>query len=317
MSAPTTPAVSALDPRVVPPPPVQRFTTLPNGLEIACQSAKETEHIYDDIFAHRVYLSHGVTLWDGATVFDVGGNIGMFTVFVHQSYRDVKTYTFEPAPPLFEILHHNVARYGRGEAKLFPCGISDEVRSATLTFYPYSSGMSSFYGDTEQEKEVLRVLLENQRKTGDAEAEAVAETSEEFLDARFTEVSFVCPLLPLSEILRQEGVEAIDLLKVDVQKSELDVLRGLAPEDWPKVRQIAMEVHDLDGELVLAREMLAEHGFNVVVEQDPLYEGSVMYNLFAVRKDLYQRLSTAGPERGREKRRKQSFGRFRRSTRER
>ena len=96
--------IEALDPTVVPPPPAQRLTTLPNGLEIACQTAKEVEHIYDDVFAHRVYLSHGVTLWDGATVFDVGGNIGLFTVFVHQSYRNVSTYTFEPAPPLFQIV---------------------------------------------------------------------------------------------------------------------------------------------------------------------------------------------------------------------
>lgn len=315
MSAVEAPRVVPVDPKAVATPAVQRFCTLPNGLEIACQSAKETEHIYEDIFDHRVYLSNGITLWDGATVFDVGGNIGLFTVFLHQTFRDVVTYTFEPAPPLFEILTWNTARYG-GTCKLFPCGVSDRPRTATLTFYPYSSGMSSFYGNEEEEKEVLRVVLENQRRAGHAEVDTVLGISDEFFDARFTQVSFECPLVPLSQIIRQEGVERIDLLKIDVQKSELDVLRGLAPEDWPKVRQIAMEVHDLDGQLAVVRDLLEEHGFSVVAEQDPLYRGSVMYNLFAVKRDLYRQLAgSEAPARAqatdRSQRSKAAFARLR------
>ena len=277
----------AIDPHQGPRPAVQRFCTLPNGLEIACQSAKETEHIYEDIFEHRVYLSHGITLWDGATVFDVGGNIGLFTVFVHQHFREVSTYTFEPAPPLFEILRYNVAKHG-GRAKLFNCGVSSRPGSARLTFYPFSSGMSSFYGDLEEEKEVLRAVLANQRERGQEEVAAVLASEEEFLDARFTEQSFDCPLVTLSQIIRQEGIEAIDLLKLDVQKSELDVLLGLDEEDWPKVRQIALEVHDLDGRLGVVLDLLNERGYRVVAEQDPLYRGSVMYNLFAVRRDVFR-----------------------------
>lgn len=292
--------VTPIDPRVVPPPSpqnAQRFVVLPNGLEVACQSAKETDHIFEDIFEHRVYLSHGITLWDGACVFDVGGNIGLFTVFLHQTFRDLATYTFEPAPPLFQILHYNAARYGgAGRAKLFPCGISDRFGTASLTFYPYSSGMSSFYGNQQEERDVLRAILENQRSAGDGEAAVVLERSEDFLDARLTSVTYDCPLVPLSHIIRQEGVQSIDLLKIDVQKSEIDVLRGLAPEDWARVRQIAMEVHDLDGQLALVQDLLAQNGFNVVTEQDPLYRNSVMYNLYAVQKGFYQRAggSSAG-----------------------
>jgi len=285
--------IVAVDPKAPPPPAVQRFSILPNGLEVACQSAKETEHIFADIFDHRVYLSNGITLWDGACVFDVGGNIGLFTVFVHQTYRGARTYTFEPAPPLFEILRYNAARYG-GDCRLFPYGVAARRGQATLTFYPYSSGMSSFHGDAREEKEVLRILLENQRRAGDGEAGSLLPVAEEFLDARFTCESFECPLVSLSEVIRQEGVGSIDLLKIDVQKSELEVLRGIAPEDWPKVRQVAIEVHDLDGQLARVRALLEAQGFGVVVEQDPLYERSVMYNLFAIRKGFYRDLAGRG-----------------------
>lgn len=310
-----TQSIAPIDPKAAPPPAVQRFCTLPNGLEIACQSAKETEHIYEDIFDHRVYLSNGITLRDGACVFDVGGNIGLFTVYLHQTFRDLTTYTFEPAPPLFEILRYNTARHG-GRCKLFPCGISDRFGTATLTFYPYSSGMSSFYGNQEEEKEVLRTVLENQSGAGYEGVDTVLRMSDEFLDARFTSESFDCPLVPLSEIIRQEKVEAIDLLKIDVQKSEVDVLRGIAPEDWPKIRQIAMEVHDLDGQLGLVRSLLEGQGFHVHAEQDPLYVRSVMFNLYAVRRDLYQgHARLAGADRSQKS--KAAFARFRGQRRER
>lgn len=300
----------AIDPHVGVRPALQRFCTLPNGLEIACQSAKETEHIFEDIFEHRVYLSHGITLWEGATVFDVGGNIGLFTVFVHHHFRDVTTYTFEPAPPLFDILRYNVATHG-GRAKLFNCGVSSRRNTARLTFYPFSSGMSSFYGNLDEEKDVLRVVLANQRERGQNEVAEVLASEREFLDARFTEQSFDCPLVTLSEIIRQEGVETIDLLKLDVQKSELDVLLGLEPEDWPKVRQIALEVHDLDGRLGVVLELLKERGYRVVAEQDPLYRGSVMYNLFAVQKDLYRAVETMGAAATRTTKAKEAFSRLR------
>ena len=46
---------------------------------------------------------------------------------------------------------------------------------------------------------------------------------------------FACQLKTLSEVIRESQVERIDLLKVDVEKSELDVLAGIDEDDWPKI----------------------------------------------------------------------------------
>ncbi|MDP9121532.1 MAG: FkbM family methyltransferase, partial [Acidobacteriota bacterium] len=87
----------------------------------------------------------------------------------------------------------------------------------------------------------------------------------------------------LSEVIREHAVERIDLLKIDVEKSEAEVLLGLAPEDWPKVSQMAAEVHDLEGRLRDLEDLLAARGFTVTVEQDPLYQGTDRWNLYARR----------------------------------
>ena len=47
-------------------------------------------------------------------------------------------------------------------------------------------------------------------------------------------------------MIRAHSVSRIDLLKINVEKSELDVLRGLAPRDWPRIRQMVIEVDQLE-----------------------------------------------------------------------
>lgn len=276
------------------PPADLRTLDLPGGLTIACQSRMEAEHIHEDLFDKKIYLRHGITLYDGMCLFDVGGNIGLFTLYVHRHYRDVTSYTFEPAPPLFEILCYNASLHAPG-ARLIHAGASDRRRTAELTFYPYSSGMSSFHADLGEEKAILRSIMEHQAAEGMAGMERILESSDELLDARFTSRTYTCPLVPLSEVIDAEGVEAIDLLKVDVQKSELEVLLGIEERHWARVRQVVGEVHDLDGKLAAVVGLLERHGFRVVVEQDSLLEGSVLYNFFAIGR---QALGTSADEGG-------------------
>ncbi len=271
-------AVAGVDAPVAAEP---RLLTLPNGLEIACQSRTEADHIWEDIFEKMIYRRHGVSFPENACVFDVGGNIGMFTLFVHLCCPAARTWTFEPAPPLFEILSYNTSRHAPG-ARLINAGVSDTRGTAELTFYPYSSGMSSFHADLGEEKAVLRSILEHHHQEGMSGVDRLLEVSEEFLDARFTSRTFTCPLVPLSEVIVAERVDTIDLLKIDVQKSELQVLQGIEDRHWPKIRQIVLEVHDLDGRLGVVVDLLQSRGFDVVVEQDPLLGGSVLYNLFAI-----------------------------------
>ena len=284
-------AVAGLD---APAPAEPRLIRFPDGLEIACQSRTEAEHIWEDIFVKKIYQRHGVTLPDSACVFDVGGNIGLLTLYVHLHCRAARTFTFEPAPPLFEILGHNTARHAPG-AKLYNAGVADRRGTAALTFYPYSSGMSSFHADLEEEKAVLRSILEHHHEEGMSGVDRLLEVSDEFLDARFTSRTFDCPLIPLSEVIAAERVERIDLLKIDVQKAELQVLQGIEDRHWPKIRQIVMEVHDLDGRLGVVTELLRSRGFDVLVEQDPLLGGSVLYNLFAIGRSALGAAAAAPP----------------------
>ena len=247
---------------------------LPNGIEITHLNKSETDEIFTEIFAERSYLRRGLTLRDGDVVFDVGANIGLFSLFVHATVRDARVLAFEPSPPTFEKLRANVEMYGLA-VEPFDCGLSDTERDVELTFYPQASARSGVYADAAEEARVTRSFMANQEGR-------LLEHADALIAGRFEGQIFTRPMRRLSDVLHERGIERIDYLKIDVEKSELDVLSGIDAEDWSRIRQIALEVHDTEGRLARIVALLEEKGFEVAVEQPGLLENTGLYNLYAV-----------------------------------
>lgn len=261
---------------------------LPNGVEIAHLNKNETDHLYEEIFTKQNYLRNNVTLRDGDCIFDVGANIGMFTLFVNDICRDARIYAFEPIPTTFAALQYNIGAYGL-KAKPYHCGLSDHSGSANFTFYPKVSASSGMYADAFTDEQVTRAYLANQ----DAE---LVEFADELMEGRFETQSVVCPLKTISEVISENQIERVDLLKLDVEKSELDVLRGIKDDDWPKIKQVVAEVHDIDGRLDEFSGILKTHGFEVMLDQDPSFKATGLYHIYAIHPS---RLALHGSSNGR------------------
>ncbi len=262
--------------------------TLPNGLTIRCQSRAEAAYFYQSIFAERSYLRHGLAIGPGATVVDVGANIGMFSMFAALEAPGVRLYSIEPVAPLFEILRFNLADVCE-DAVLVNVGISDAPGQSVITYYPNSPGMSSFASDRRDEEAVLEAILRNSQALGDAASGEILRDRADFMESRFQEQQLSCELRTLSAVLEEQGIEVVDLLKIDVQKLEMQVLKGISEHHWDRIRQVVLEVHDQDGRVEAARALLQSRGFQVIVEQDHLYQSTGIYNLYATR--VNQRMS--------------------------
>ncbi len=82
-----------------------------------------------------------------------------------------------------------------------------------------------------------------------------------------------CRLRSLSSLLAAERLDGADvaLLKIDVERAELDVLRGVAASDWRRVRSVAMEVHDVGGRVAAVTALLRAQpaGFDRVTAVQP------------------------------------------------
>ncbi|MBO0875789.1 MAG: FkbM family methyltransferase, partial [Pseudonocardia sp.] len=201
--------------------------------------------------------------------------IGLAALFFHIQCPGLIFHTFEPAPVPYAALTANLATHG---LTAYPamCALADRSGAGQLTYYPDSTVMSGFYADAEAEAALTRAYLTRSGFDG--------EDVEEMLEGRHENVVIDCPVRTLSDVIKARDVESIDLLKLDVEKSELDVLRGLREEDWPKVRQVVAEVHDINDGLRSFTALLDAHDFDVELEQDELLRGTEIYEVFAFRK---------------------------------
>ncbi|MEH2126783.1 FkbM family methyltransferase [Nostoc sp.] len=266
--------------------------TLPNGMKIFCIRKEEVPIIYEQI---QQYFQCGIELHENDTVFDVGANIGLFTLWVFQLCKtNVNVYAFEPIPAIFNVLQANAQRFEPEKIKVFPCGLSQESKTIKFAYYPNATALSSAYpdGSKQQRDKFKNAILRNNLKDAPSQVRWLrwlpsflrSLILDNKLEKAFQVEQVTCQLRTVSEIIREYDVQQIDLLKVDVERSELDVLLGIEEQDWPKIKQVVVEVHDLDNRVKRITELLQKYGLsNVAVKQEPFKEGSDTFNLYALR----------------------------------
>ena len=265
---------------------------LADGRAIAHRNKNESEYLHLEIFERLTYLRNAIVLPPKAVVFDVGANIGMFSMLVAERCPDAVVYAFEPIPPIFEVCRINAELYAPS-ARLFPFGLSARNETASFTYYPHYSMMSgrAAYSDAGADIDVIKRYLGNQRDADEGGSEELFQHADELLPMRFQSETYECTLRRLSEIIASENVERIDLLKIDVQRAEMDVLEGIDERDWPKIQQVVMEVHDADGHETAGRtrkiaDLLERQGFQTLIEQEGELDGTDRYNFYASRHGL-------------------------------
>ena len=84
---------------------------LPNGARMRYVSRPDVQFLYDEIFVDECYAKHGLAIREGATVIDVGGNIGMFALYAaEKAGAEGRVFALEPIPRTFAALRENVIR---------------------------------------------------------------------------------------------------------------------------------------------------------------------------------------------------------------
>jgi len=257
--------------------------TLPNGLQMYSYNKFEIEFVYDEIFSHNVYFKNGMSLPDGGIVLDIGANSGMFSVLAGMVAKDVTIYAFEPLPPTYEILQLNTSIHP-GNFRLFNMGVSDKEEIADFSYYPNATVLSTRSGSIADVRETVKQFIHNSADFN--ENQLSEEEMDGLLEEKLITESFKCRLKTVSQIIAENKIAKVDYLKIDVEEAELAVLNGINAEDWSKISQIAIEVHDVDGRLDYIKDLLASKGYSVVVNQSEDAQNTQLYDLYARSLDL-------------------------------
>ena len=269
--------------------------TLANGFVVSCLQKHEVSLVDVEV---RSYFSKGLLqLSPGDTVFDVGANIGLFTLAAwERCERNLDVYAFEPVGAIFERLRVNVERCRAGaQLKAFDFGLSNSRGEVSFAYYPNAPVLSTGYPDEAADLEVMKAALLNNMIYLPEAPMAVRclrwmpkilrdPIVHGALARTLRPTSVTCRMETLSRFVRDHAIERIDLLKIDAEKAEFEIFRGIEAMDWRKIRQVVVEVHDLDDRLDAMTALLREHGLTeIVVEQPPTLTNSNIYNVFATR----------------------------------
>jgi FkbM family methyltransferase len=276
---------------------------LPNQLKVYAPSEMEARTLYREIFTERAYSCHGIEVSDGNCVFDVGANIGLYSIFLAQSHRDLKIFAFEPIPHTFSILRKNIDAFvpirNDSQIKLFNFGLSNKSGRSQFEFDRFASlaatmrpeevdwagaGISDLQKISVLPPRLAERLLNALSKPYLGWLVAAMMISILFFSIarkRLFLQKIECELKTLSDVIKEHEVGAIDLVKIDVEGSESDVIEGIAEEDWPRIRQFVVEVHDLDGRVEKMRSVFENRGYRTMVSQED-WELHKLINVFTI-----------------------------------
>ncbi|WP_346907941.1 FkbM family methyltransferase [uncultured Roseibium sp.] len=278
---------------------MSQTTTLPDGRTVHCVNAYEVGYGWHEVVSDDL-TERGLDLPSDGTYLDVGANIGLFCLRLHDLCPNGRIFAFEPMPAAFEALKDNAATMGEN-VKANHLALGAAPGQAKFDHYPALSALST--GDSAVGKtlsEGLKKLLFGQGGAS-ADIRAVIDSTgtyerlgdEEFIEHLFQSEEVTADVDTLDNVVERFGIDTIDLLKIDTEGQERAVLDGISPTLWPRIRQLLVEVHQGPEELQEIRAEFEEHGYSTVVEDHPMAQGGApVFHIYAHRPESakYHRL---------------------------
>jgi FkbM family methyltransferase len=242
---------------------------LPSGVAVHALNGHELAYMAHEQLTADVYRLQDLP--PIATVVDVGANVGVFSLLAAAGGSGRRVVAVEPIPRLASVVARTAALHGVADRiSVHQCGLGPSSEDATFTFAPFFGALSSRHREERADISrrvvlAIRMLLPRLAERHGVDLDAARAR----IQAELTEESIPVAIRPLSDVLRGESIDHVDLLKIDVEGSELEVLRGIGDADWPRIQRLAIEVNDVEGRLGLITTLLEAHRFEVVVEDDP------------------------------------------------
>lgn len=247
---------------------------LPDGTPWLCPRKADTMMVWREIFDDGVYAEAASNVPPFGTIIDVGAHTGLAALYFSRNIDSPRIFAFEPAAELYKCLSINLRRYV-DVAKAYRLALGNDPGVRPFTYYPDAPSQSGIYADAFGDREATMAYLSNN---------GVAKGDAEYLSAEVhTPRTEFVNVVTLSSMFSDRELAVIDLLKIDVERAELDVLEGIADYDWCRIRSVIMEVHNENSRLYRCESLLRSRGYTVIVEQVPWLANSRLFNVVATR----------------------------------
>jgi FkbM family methyltransferase len=147
-------------------------------------------------------------------VFDIGANMGLFTLYAYAAVKDIDIYRFEPVPEYYNRLLQNLALNNIHDVNTYNYGLGNENNSTTFMYKNVlGSGMGS--GSERYSKKYTFDFKEQ-----------------------------VCEIKKGDSLIKNSVLPVPAVIKIDVEGMEMNVLNGLAETlQHTKCQYVFCEIH--------------------------------------------------------------------------
>lgn len=178
-------------------------------------------------------------------IFDLGANEGFYTLKAREMAPKAKIIAVEPNPSAFRILKRNIAANGLKDVIALNMAVTS--RNGKVGF-EVVKGQTSIGG--------LKVY-KKYRKRGELKRIVVGSVT-------------------LNRLCTLHKIDCIDLLKMDVEGSELDVLKG-GKGILPNVRKVVLEYHGAQKTEKPAIRLMVKNNFRIAKTDRKKYYGDIYF----------------------------------------
>ncbi|MFN9720598.1 MAG: FkbM family methyltransferase [Planctomycetota bacterium] len=225
---------------------------LPNGLSLTLKSAQQAgcaRFIAREVFQRGVYIRPGFEIRPEDVIVDIGANAGVFALWASPMASRGRVICIEPTA-VIECLEQSIRQNQLTNVTPIRCAISSSPGTLELTEYPgFNAVTHASEFQPAQWGQFFIKLLWRQHTAEPIRTSCVCRTLEDVLD--------------------EQSVATIDLLKVDCEGSEYAIFESISDECLSRVSKIVMEFHELhashDHRILVQR--LQKAGFDVDVRR--------------------------------------------------
>jgi FkbM family methyltransferase len=227
---------------------------LDNGVQYYFRARTLDRAVLKEIWTNDSYYRKGFEIGETDTVIDIGGHIGVFSVYAAHYAKKGHVFAIEPFPDNYELLVSNIKLNGLKNTTPKNVAIGKEDGSSRLFVRPqklkkgevaYNSGGHSFH---------------------------LIKDSDSHIDV---------PTMSFNSLVDQLDLKKIDFLKLDCEGAEFDIMYAASEASLAKVSKIIMECHPFENntkdEMVA---FLEKHGFTCTAVKGDKYE---LYMIYAIR----------------------------------
>ncbi len=190
------------------------------------------DSVLAEIFKHREYrATEKIIRATSDPIIDVGAHAGFFTLYCRALNPTIPIYALEPEPANQTCINEQLVKNKITNVTLIKAALTGETGQGTLALTPDSHNH----------------YILTKKNSG-------------------TEPTIIVPTLHFADVIRQNKIKRVGLLKIDIEGGEYAVFKSLRSEDFAYLNAIIMEYHNQDQQTFHPIEQqLREQGFGVQI----------------------------------------------------